>query len=61
MKLAKYLADYIKYEEEDKDCGYLSVDDLQEVIQQGLEAFVSTEDAGIQITDVNGRFSEVYR
>ena len=47
MKLAKYLADYIEHEMADN-----SDLTMQEVIQQGLEAFASTE---LKIVCVMGR------
>jgi len=49
MKLAKYLADYIETE---IDRGACCAD--EETIQNGLEAFTSTEYVTIVIRDVNG-------
>lgn len=49
MKLEKYLADYIKHELEDN-----SDLTMQEILQQGIEAFESTENAKVDV-----RFEDV--
>ena len=50
MKLAKYLADYLDSFEGGSVYGVTGdVDDLEESIQQGLEAFASTEDVRIEV------------
>jgi len=54
MKLAKYLADYIRYEQEDRVDDNVNSKDMEEVIQQGLEAFASSEDKIISITLSDG-------
>ena len=46
MKLAKYLADYIEHHD---DQIHDFFDNAEEIIQQGIEAFASTEDASIDI------------
>ena len=46
MKLAKYLADYIEHHD---DQIHDFFDNAEEIIQQGIEAFASTEDASIVI------------
>lgn len=53
MKLAKYLADYIEYEQEKypRESGLVG---LQAVIQQGIKAFASTEDVSIDVVAGNG-------
>lgn len=51
MKLAKYLADYIEHEL----VGDVIVDELQEIIQQGIEAFESTEQVRVRIVDMQQR------
>ena len=48
MKLAKYLADYIEHERENQGYEFDCFMDAA-IIQQGIEAFASTEDASIVI------------
>lgn len=48
MKLAKYLADYIEHEEEQR-VGGINPEDMEEVIQQGIEAFCSTENVTVRV------------
>jgi len=56
MKLAKYLADYLDAEIDKTRKMGLPVDftseELQEVIEQGIDAFESTEQKQIKIIDV---------
>ena len=49
--LVKYLADYIEHEQEKhpRESGLV---DLQEIIQQGIEAFESTEQVEIEFLDI---------
>ena len=51
MKLAKYLADYIEHEREVSMTGDIG-HKMQEIIQQGIEAFESTEQVQVKIVDV---------
>lgn len=58
MKLSEYLADYIEHE-------YLKnpptgAYDLQDIIQQGIEAYVSTENVTGVIVIADSPVSEVY-
>ena len=56
MKLAKYLADYLDSFEGGSVYGVTGdVGDLEESIQQGIEAFASTEDVSIEIVTGDGR------
>ena len=48
MKLAKYLADYIEHEMADNS--YLT---MEESIQQGIEAFASTEDVTVEVYETD--------
>lgn len=63
MKLAKYLADYIEHEQEKypRESGLL---DLEYTIQQGIEAFCSTEDSIVIVSKLSistGHTNEVER
>lgn len=51
MKLAKYLADYIEHERENAHVWNIEGEDLQELIQVGIEAFASTEDVELMPKD----------
>ena len=55
MKLAKYLADYIRRERkaEGHVCSCQSC--WQTVIQQGIEAFASTEDVRVEVVGGTSR------
>ena len=53
MKLAEYLADYLEDEAEKNINGRIPLVGLEEIIQQGLEAFASTEDVRIDIVAGN--------
>ena len=55
MKLAKYLADYIEHEVTEGDNRLIAWDnlDFKQIIQQGIEAFASTEDVQILVAAGN--------
>lgn len=50
MKLARYLADYIEHEREVSMTGDIG-HKMEEIIQQGLEAFASTENIELTSED----------
>jgi len=52
MKLSKYLAGYIHREKEIRGRA-TAWEELQEIIQQGIEAFESTEGVKVKIIDEN--------
>ena len=49
MKLAKYLADYLASEDVLLESYAPETGEIELIIQQGIEAFASTEDASIDI------------
>ena len=54
MKLSKYLADYIEYEQE-KHPRHSGLLDLQEVIKEGIEAYMSTENNQMILINEDGK------
>lgn len=51
MKLSKYLADYIEHEQElTKEAREYGALDYESIIQEGIEAFASTENVTIDVT-----------
>lgn len=62
MKLAKYLADYLDHEHVHlMSYGEVGdVDEIEEIIQQGIEAYVSTSDVTAIIVVADSPISEVY-
>lgn len=58
MKLAKYLADYLRHEEENNNVSVLSEDYCEHSIQQGIEAYLSTENIDLLLIDGNGKEAE---
>ena len=48
MKLAKYLADYVEQEVDEANKDGLVIY-YEQIIQQGIEAFASTEDVRVEV------------
>jgi len=57
--LAKYLADYLEYEEDLRDGMGLNQEDMQEVMEQALDAYESTQQVKIKIEDVKPMYKVV--
>lgn len=69
MKLSKYLADYVEHKKFNVISANvirgdieteIDADELQQIIQQGIEAFVSTSDVTAVIVVADSPVSEVY-
>ena len=52
MKLSKYLANYLRHEYDENNVPVFHEDYLQQFIEQGIEAFESTEGVKVEVIDV---------
>ncbi len=48
-KLAKYLANYLEYEHDENNVPVFHEDYLEQFIEQGIEAFESTEQVVVEV------------